>query len=126
MGLRDDVQTAIGEAFDSSLADAVQNYVLTSRGNSVYDPVTGAVTAPETDYSTRGVFDQPSDEQLTDSNVRPFDTVVITLQNELAASVVKPNDLITMGTGKELTVYKIQPDPAAASWNIFARDAADA
>jgi len=126
MGLRGDVQTAIGEAFDTSLADAVQDYVFTSRGDSVYDPASGAVVASETDYSTRGVFDVPSEQQLNDSNVRPFDTVVITLQNELAANVVKPNDLITMGTGKELTVYKVQPDPAAASWNIFARDAADA
>jgi hypothetical protein len=126
MGLRGDVQTAIGEAFDSSLADAVQDYVFTSRGDSVYDPVSGVVVAAETDFNTRGVFDVPSEQQLNDSNVRPFDTVVITLQNELGANVVKPNDLITMGTGKELTVYKVQPDPAAASWNIFARDAADA
>jgi hypothetical protein len=126
MGLRSDVQTAIGAAFTGSLADAVQDYVFTQRGDSVYDPVTGLVTAAEVDWNTRGVFDQPSDEQLTDSNVRPFDTVIITLQNELGASAVNPNDLVTMGSGKELTVYKVQPDPAAASWNIFARDAADA
>lgn len=126
MGLRSDIQTDIGAAFDGPLADAVYDYVYTSRGNSVYDPVTGNVVAAETDYNTRGVFDKPKAEQLTDSNVRPNDTVVITLQNELAAADVKPNDLITRGTSQELTVYKVEPDPAAASWNIFARNAADA
>jgi len=120
MGLRDDIQTDLGIAFDTDLADAVKLFEFTSRGNSQYNTVTGVVDTVDTSAFSRGVFNDPTTLQLVDSNVRPTDVVITILQNELSLEP-KPNDYLTVETTKEFTVYKVKEDPADASWDVYAR-----
>ena len=120
MGLRDDIQTDLGIAFDTDLADAVKIFEFTSRGDSSYDTNTGLVSTTDQSAFSRGVFNDPTQDQLQDSNVRPTDVVITILQNELTL-VPKPNDFLTVETTKEFTVYKVKEDPADASWEVYAR-----
>lgn len=141
MGLRDDLQADIAEAFDDAdgLADAVASFTGSrTTVSDTYDPVTG--TYPETTigYSGRGVFGGFSTGEVTGRNllstgagqgqhIEANDVKLIALQNEVtldAGGEAEPKigDHITNADG-EYRVVNVGKDPAAASWTAQLRKA---
>lgn len=130
MGLRDDLQADIAEAFDDAdgLADAVASFTGSrTTVSDTYDPVTG--TYPETTigYSGRGVFGGYSVLEIDGQHIEANDVKLIALQNEVtldAGGEAEPKigDHITNADG-EYRVVNVGKDPAAASWTAQLRKA---
>lgn len=141
MGVRDDLQADIAEAFDDAdgLADAVKSFTGSrTTVSDVYDPVTG--TYPETTigYSGRGVFGGFTTGEITGRNllstgagqgqhIQANDVKLTALQNEVVldaggAAVPTIGDEITNDDG-EYRVINVGKDPVAASWTVQLRKA---
>lgn len=129
MGLRDDLQADIAEAFDDEdgLADAVKPFecVRTStQGN--YDPVTGTYPTVTSGYQGRGVFGGFRSFEIDGARILATDTKLTALQNEIwatdngevtnAPEVPKVDDVIS-----GLTVMDVRKDPVDAAWSIQLR-----
>ena len=118
MGLRNDLQADIAEAFDDDLADAVTSFTYREVARTM-DPNTNTSSEVTTDYASRGVFTNFRREDLKDSNVLPTDTQVIVLQNELATTPTIEGFVID-GTDY-YTIIRVRQDPAKASWSLQCR-----
>lgn len=142
MGLRDDLQADIAEAFDGEddLADAVSSFTGSRTTISdVYDPVTG--TYPETTigYSGRGVFGGFTATEMTGRNllstgagqaqhILATDVKMIALQNEVLLDSDSSEAVPTVGdnityNGNTFRVVNTGQDPAGASWTVQLRKA---
>ena len=121
MGLREDLQTDLKEAFDEDLADGVKTVVLRKRDQSstVYDPDTGLSTTPSTDYSTRGIFDEYSTLERFNTQIAPTDVKFIIIANELSI-VPGVKDKLIDGTN-EYSVIRFEKDPVEATYIIHLR-----
>lgn len=124
MGLKDDLQADVAEAFDDAdgLADAAKPFgcereVVTGE----YDPETG--TTPQTiiGYQGRGVFSGFRSFEIDGARIRATDTKLTVLQNEIwrtedgevtdTPEVPKVDDVIN-----GLTVLDVRKDPVGATW----------
>lgn len=128
MGMRDEIQAEMAEAFDDpdGLADAVKPVAGIRKLVSEYDPDSG--TAPEmtTTYGGRGVFGSYLVKEIDGSLIQTTDEKLLILQNELfvtvdgvptaesAAPVI--GDII--GGKRALNVSQ---DPVGATWTIQLR-----
>jgi len=121
VGLREDLQTDLKEAFDEDLADGVKTVVLRKRDQSstVYDPDTGLSTTPSTDYSTRGIFDEYSTLERFNTQIAPTDVKFIIIANELSI-VPGVKDKLIDGTN-EYSVIRFEKDPVEATYIIHLR-----
>lgn len=117
MGLRDDIQTDLAEAFDDDLADAVASFTGTREVPGAYDPVTGGTTTTTVNYTGRGVFARYLRDEVDGQHIISTDTKLIALQNEVT-NTPAVGDYIS-----DLRVLDVQKDPAAASWTVQLRDA---
>lgn len=119
MGLRDDIQSDIEEAFDTDLSDAVTSftYRIVTR---TYDTNTNTTSDVNTDYESRGVIGRFKREVFKDSNVLPTDSKIIILQHELAVEPVP--DMLIISPTKTYTIIKVRQDPAAATWTLQCRE----
>ena len=115
MGLRSDVQTDIGAAFDGPLADAVVALTVRSVSNDSYDEETGVLIKTIVEHVTRGVIDTPDDQEVTDTNIRGSRSQAIILQNELAYTP-KINDDLLAATSREWRITGVTEDPAHSAW----------
>lgn len=125
MGLRDDIQADLAEAFDEDLADAVVPFSGTYLGPGVYDPVTEETTAQSATYSGRGVLDAYDSRRIDGVNILAGDVLLICLANETTdrpavGHKVTTEDLLT---GEQATYTIINPgiDPAKAHYEIQLR-----
>ena len=131
MGLRDDLQADIAEAFDDAdgLADAVTTFTGSrTTVSDVYDPVTG--TYPETTigYSGRGVFGGYSVEEIDGQHIVRNDVKLTALQNEVlldsdGTPAVPAVDDAVSGPDGDYRVISVGQDPAGASWTVQLRKA---
>lgn len=125
MGLRDDIQADLAEAFDDDLADAVSEFTATYMGLGVWDPVNETTTAQPVTYTGRGVFDSYDSRRIDNINILVGDVLLICLANEVTdkpavGHEITANDLIT---GDSVTYRIVSPgiDPAKAHYEIQLR-----
>ncbi|OJT01230.1 hypothetical protein [Marinobacter nauticus] len=83
MGLRDDVQADIAEAFDSDLSDAVGAFRLTREIAGEYDPVTGGTETVREHFYGRGVCGSFSADEVDGQHIIQTDIKLTCLQNEI-------------------------------------------
>lgn len=120
MGLRDDLQADLAEAFDDELADAVT--LFTGTRTVADDTDTGiddwmnppnAPSDSTLTYTGRGVFDKKFYEDKESATIQITDVLLICLQSEITAAPYfddKINDyrVITVTPDPANTIYEIQ------------------
>lgn len=117
MGLRDDIQTDLAEAFDTDLADAVQPFTGGVTLPGTWDPVTEEAGPPVViAYSGRGVFDSFKVDQVDGVNIRATDQLLIALTNETIGGMPDIGHKIN-----GFDVINVQTDPAGAHYEIQLR-----
>ncbi|MCE0912065.1 glutamate 5-kinase [Pseudomonas sp. TYF_15] len=125
MGLRDDIQADLAEAFDDDLADAVQAFTGSYTGPGVWDPVSETTTAQPVAYTGRGVFDSYDSRRIDNINILVGDVLLICLASEITdkpavGHEITADDLIT---GEPVKYRIVSPgiDSAKAHYEIQLR-----
>ena len=116
MGIRDEIQADLAEAFDTDLADAVQPFTGGVTLPGTWDPVSETGEDPVViAYSGRGVFDEFKLDRVDGVNIRATDQLLIALTNETTG---------TPDIGHKINgfdVVNVQKDPAGAHYEIQLR-----
>ncbi|MDM9589573.1 glutamate 5-kinase [Pseudomonas asiatica] len=125
MGIRDEIQADLAEAFDEDLADAVVPFSGAYLGPSVWDPVNETTTAQPVTYTGRGVLDSYDSRRVDNINIKVGDVLLICLANEVTdrpavGHQITVDDLLT---GQQVTYRIVSPgiDPAKAHYEIQMR-----
>lgn len=129
MGMREEIQADLAEAFDDpdGLADAVKPVAGTRTVKGDYDAEIGG-TAPASTirYSGRGVFGSYLAKEIDGSRIQTEDVKLLVLQNELFEEQA---GLVTEAPaspkiGDQISGYRtlnVSEDPAQATWTIQLR-----
>lgn len=125
MGLRDEIQADLAEAFDEDLADAVSTFTGTYMGPGVWDPVSETTTAQPVTYTGRGVLDSYDSRRIDGLNILVGDVLLICLANEVTdrpavGHQITVTDLMT-GQPAVYRVVSPAPDPASAHYEVQLR-----
>lgn len=125
MGLRDDIQTDLAEAFNTDLADAIFPFAGEYLGPGVRNPITEETTAQPVFYSGRGVLDSYDSGRIDSINIKVGDVLLICLANETTdipavGHKISVEDLLT---GQQAAYRVVNPgiDPAKAHYEIQLR-----
>jgi hypothetical protein len=117
MGMREEIQADLAEAFDTDLADAVVPFSggITLAGS--WDPVDEVSTDPVViAYTGRGVMDAFKAQAVDGINILAIDQLLIALTNETTG---------TPAVGHKINgfrVINVQVDPAGAHYEIQLRN----
>lgn len=125
MGLYDDLNNDIAEAFNSDLSDAMQTMIYIEP-QSLYDPATGAVVNTPIEHETRGVISPyieakgmngngSSTTSSEGSNIAIESTIII-LDSEISMKPIVSN-MINVGS-KVYKIITVETDPAGASHTL--------
>ena len=125
MGIRDDLQADIAEAFDGDLADAVNSFTGSYQTAGTYDPITETTTGSTVTYSGRGVLASYVLNRIDGVNILHGDLKLIALVNEVTDKpavdhIITAPDLVK-GTSQTYKVITVKTDPAQASYTIQLR-----
>lgn len=127
MGIRDELQADIAEAFDAAdeLADAVNPFTGSHFVRTGYDPLTEQVTGTELNYTGRGVLAAYALNRIDGVNILHGDLKLIALTNEVTAEPavghsITTKDLVS-GLQQEYSVISVKTDPARAAYTIQVR-----
>ena len=122
MGLRDELQADLAEAFDDDLSDAVTAFTGT---RTVADDTDSGIddwmNPPDTPsastltYSGRGVFTDYSTYELDSDIIDVTDVKLIVLQNEITAEPIADDKI------NGYSVIRVSKDPANATYEIQLR-----
>lgn len=122
MGLRDDLQADLAEAFNDDLADAVTAFTGTRTVASDTDSgiddwmlPPGEPSASTLTYTGRGVFTDYSKYELDSDIINVTDVKLIVLQNEIT------NEPIADDKINGYSVVMVNKDPANATYEIQLR-----
>lgn len=122
MGLRDDLQADLAEAFDDDLADAVTAFTGTravaddtDSGIDDWMLPPDAVTDSTLTYSGRGVFTDYSTYELESDIINVTDVKLICLTNEITAEPMADDKI------NGYSVVMVNRDPANATYEIQLR-----
>lgn len=122
MGLRDDLQADLAEAFDDELSDAVTAFTGTRTVASDTDTgVDDWMNPPDTPsastltYTGRGVFTDYSTYELNSDIINVTDVKLIVLQNEITAEPIADDKI------NGYSVVRVNRDPALATYEIQLR-----
>lgn len=122
MGLRDDIQTDLAEAFDDELADAVTAFtgtrtVVSDTDDGVDDWMNppGTPSNSTMSYAGRGVFADYSTYELESDIINVTDVKLICLQNEITAEPIADDKI------NGYSVVRVSRDPALATYEIQLR-----
>ena len=116
MGLREEIQADLAEAFDTDLADAVLPFSGGVTIPGTWDPVTEAAGPPVViAYTGRGVFDAFKMAQVDGVNIRATDQLLIALTNETTGIPDIGHKI------NDFDVVNVQTDPAGAHYEIQLR-----
>ncbi|WP_202744421.1 glutamate 5-kinase [Acinetobacter pittii] len=120
MGLRDEIQAEIAEAFDEDLADAIHTFTCERVTKSNWDPKTETYVEVKENYSGRGVlFGSYSQYEIQTLGVLATDKKATVLQNEVTMVPIMEDEWVTpLGAFR---VKHIQQDPAATIWKCQLR-----
>lgn len=128
MGMREELQADLAEAFDDEdgLGDAVKPVAGSRKEAGVYDPATGKNVSTTTTYIGRGVFGSYLSKEVDGSLIQTTDEKLLILQNELfvtlagvatsTAAQPKIGDLIS-----DKRALNVSQDPAGATWTVQLR-----
>lgn len=129
MGMREEIQADLAEAFDDpdSLADAVKPVAGVRKVAGEYDPDLGGET-PETTvtYTGRGVFGSYLAKEIDDSLIQTSDKKLLVLQSELFVSEAGLPTAVSAAPAigdiiNGLRVMNVSADPADATWTAQLR-----
>lgn len=114
MGLTSEIQADIAAAFDTDLADAVQDFTGKRVIVGQLDPVTDTQTSTDIEYTGRGVFSDYDTKEVDGFNILRTDTKLIALQNEVTAipaigdKISGLFDVINVGRDPANCIYELQ------------------
>lgn len=119
--MRTKIQSKLGKAFSTKLADAVDTFTCTRKKLVSSNPATGEDTYTEYLYSGRGVlFGSYLKDLVKPIDYRATDSKAVLLQNEVkdaAGTLVEPDvDDIWVIKGANYRVLSCGNDPADATW----------
>lgn len=115
MGMRDEIQADLKQAFETDLADAVKAFTGSRSVNLSYNPVTDTQLTDVESYTGRGVFGQFSKSEIDNLNILITDVRLLCLQSEVADT--PKNDDVING----MRLIKVGKDPADATWILQLR-----
>lgn len=122
MGLREDIQHDVAEAFDTDLADAVVPVIGTRTIVTGYNPKTETSNTTIVQYQGRGVMDSYSAHLIDGVRIRAQDQKLIALANEIleqgTLAAFRP------AIGDKINGYDVlivEMDPAEAHYEIQLR-----
>lgn len=124
--MRAKIQSKLGKAFSTKLADAVNNFTCTRKILTGSNPATGEDTYTEYVYGGRGVlFGSWAKDLVKPVDYRVADSKAVLLQNEVkdaAGTLVEPdvNDIWVI-EGGNYRVVSYGKDPADATWTAQLR-----
>ncbi|WP_046787133.1 hypothetical protein [Pseudomonas putida] len=125
MGIRDEIQADLAEAFDEDLADAVVPFSGAYLGPGVWDPVNETTTAQPVTYTGRGVLDSYDSRRVDNINIKVGDVLLICLANEVTDKPMVGHQITVadLVTGEEVScrVERVESDPASAHYEIQLR-----
>ncbi|AVU77064.1 hypothetical protein [Pseudomonas rhizophila] len=126
MGLRDDLQRDLAEAFDTDLADAVNPVVGVRKVQGEYDPDSGTTPETITNYAGRGVFGKYLAKEIDGSLIQATDEKLTILQNELFITLLgeSTETLAIPEIGDVIgdkRAMNVSQDPAKATWTVQLR-----
>jgi len=126
MGLRDDLQTDLAEAFDTDLADAVSPISGVRKVQGEYDPDSGTTPEVITNYAGRGVLGRYLAKEIDGSLIQTTDTKLTILQNELFITLLgETTEILAVPEIGDVIGGKramnVSQDPAKATWTIQLR-----
>ena len=129
MGMRDDLQAELAEAFDSAdwLDDAVNTFAGSYVVAGEVDPVTEESTSQTVTYSGRGVLSGYSLSRIDGVNILHGDLNLTALTNEVTDKpaenhIITAPDLVT-GIQQAYKVVTVGTDAAKATYSIQLRRA---
>lgn len=124
--MRTKIQSKLGKAFSTKLADAVATFTCTRKKLVSSNPATGEDTYTEYVYSGRGVlFGSWAKDLVKPIDYRATDSKAVLLQNEVkdsAGTLVKPdvNDIWVI-EGGNYRVVSYGQDPSSSVWTCQLR-----
>jgi len=125
MGIRDEIQADLAEAFDEDLADAVSTFNGAYMGPGVWDPISETTTSQPVTYTGRGVLDSYDSRRIDGLNILVGDVLLICLANEVTDKPAVGHQIIAADliTGESVTYRIVSPgiDPAQAHYEIQLR-----
>lgn len=122
MGLREEIQADVAEAFNTDLSDAVKAFTGQRIIRGTYDPVTDTTTGDITvNYSGRGTFGRFKTSEIDNNLIEATDVKLLCLQNEITQLPVI-GDAITNSDGA-FEVINVGKDNADVTWTIQLRKA---
>ncbi|EFE7739082.1 glutamate 5-kinase [Escherichia coli] len=125
MGIQDELQTDIAEAFDTDLADAVNAFTGRYVIQSGWDPVTETGGETAVNYTGRGVLSRYKTSRIDNVNILAGDLKLTALVNEVMDEpavdhIIIAPDLVT-GMPQEYQVMDVSTDPARATYRLQLR-----
>lgn len=126
MGLREDLQRDLAEAFDTDLADAVSPVAGMRKVQGEYDPDSGTTPEVITTYAGRGVFGRYLAKEIDGSLIQTSDEKLTALQNELFITLLgEPTETQAIPEIGDVIGGKrainVSQDPAKATWTVQLR-----
>ena len=119
MGLYDDIQNDLQEAFDDDLEDATRIVKFITITN-VYDPVAMTTVQTEVSVDVRVVVESDFESERVDEPTRWNNYKLIILDSD-RNGVVFETDMIIEDDTDRYIIRSTDQDPAKASWTIYAR-----
>ncbi|WP_428945297.1 glutamate 5-kinase [Pantoea sp. FN060301] len=125
MGIRDEIQAEIAEAFNTDLDDAVHAFSGSYVIKSGWDPVTETGGETVVSYTGRGVLSGYETERIDGVNILAGDVKLLALKNEVTdvpaeGHIITAPDLAT-GIMQAYKVVKLGADPASATYRMQLR-----
>lgn len=120
MGLRDELQADIAEAFDTDLADAITTFTCSKEiqsGDFDFETQTYPIVTVE-QYSGRGVFGSYKRDLVKPIDYQIEDVKATALQNEVTG-VPQIDDVWV--AGGEFKVLSVAKDPSGSIWVLQLR-----
>ena len=126
MGLRDELQADLAEAFNTDLADAVVNFTGEYMGPGDWDPVEEVSTAQPVMYTGRGVLSRYEDSRIDNVNILVGDLRLTALANEVTDTPdvghkITAPDLMDRSKQAVYLVKSVRSDPASATYRLQLR-----
>lgn len=126
MGLRDELQADLAQAFNTDLADAVLAFTGEYMGPGVVDPVTEETTAQPVTYTGRGVLSRYEDSRIDNVNILVGDLRLTALANEVTDTPdvghkISAPDLMDRTQQVVYLIKSVRSDPASATYRLQLR-----
>lgn len=126
MGLRDEIQAELAEAFDDDLADAVSAFTGNYIAPGEWDPVEETTTSVPITYAGRGVLAKYETKRIDNINILSGDLQLIAITIEVTdrpaeGHTIAAPDLADRAKSVSYVVKGVQVDPASATYQIQLR-----